>query len=635
LALAPILPLVIATAPAFGACGGNAFTTASSTGDDASLDAPIESAADVVMAPDSLMPFEAGGDASEGGVIGNGMTVYVSATGADTNSGRSPSSPKKTIAAGLVVAAGIPSSEVHVCSGAYLESQLIISQTGKLMGGYDCATWKRSPNYGAPGFDKIHESTIQNGDVAAQAPTVVIAGKGTQALIDGFTIHGAMSSTVPIGAIAVRDGATPTITNDWIDGGAGVGTALLPGSYGIDIEGMAAPTITNDVIFGGGGTGNSGSIGVIVNTGAAASIHGDEIFGGHGVGTGAGAVGATGLVIEQSLTTPVTGCAIFATDSMAGSMYAYASAGVVIGLTPSSAVSAVVQASLIEGGTGATGMGSVGVAVATTGDVGLLGDRIYGGKRGPSPSLVGGQTLGVWVEAAGSILIGDSMVHAGAAYGSGGTAYGVLLGPTTKPALLEFDTIYSGNVAATGAAVYLTTTTLSAQLRDDLLLVGSLTTAALKLQSCSTPMAVSAIDNVMFANGNVMQCTAGVGLTTYPNIATLNGFFGPGVVLASGVLGGTTCTDVGCIPYPPCPGTACLTSLFPGWSLTDDGVTSLTTTAMAPDGGTGASGWVLSPTIPCPLAREGLPIATIAADINGMPRSARPTVGAQEVTACQ
>jgi hypothetical protein len=628
-----LAPLFVALTPAFGACGGSEFTTAPTTGDDGGLDV---NAPDVLMGADSPMPSEAGGDAGEAGVIGNGTIVYVSTSGGlDSNSGLTPSSAKKTIAAGLLVAAGIPASEVHVCTGAYPESQLIISRNAKLMGGYDCTTWKRSATYGAPGFDKIHETTIQNGDVPAQPTTLVLAGKLTQAtLIDGFTIRGASSATAPVGAIAVRDGASPVISNDWIEGGSGQGTAVLPGSYGIDIEGMAAPTINEDEIIGGGGMGNSGSIGVIANTGGAATIQGDVIYGGHGVGSGAGAVGTAGLVIAATLSIPVAGCAIYATDATAGAAYAYSSWGVIIGPLPSANVSAVVQSSLIEGGTGATGIGSVGVAIATTGDVGLVGDRIYGGKRGPSASTIGGQTLGVWIAGAGSALIADSMIHAGSPYGPGGTAYGVLVGTTARPAVLAYDTIYTGNVAATAAAAYFSTSTFGTQLKDDLLVMGSFSDVGLKLQSCSTPGAISVLDNVMFTNGPPMQCTAGAGPITYPTVATLASFFGFGVVASTGSLGGATCTDTGCIPYAPCPGPACLQSLFPGFS-TDDGVTTLTSSQTAPDGGVGASGWMLSPTIPCALAREGVPIVTLGVDINGTPRASKPTVGAQEVTACQ
>jgi hypothetical protein len=216
-----------------------------------------------------------------------------------------------------------------------------------------------------------------------------------------------------------------------------------------------------------------------------------------------------------------------------------------------------------------------------------------------------------------------------------------LLGATSKPATIVYDTIYTGNSAASAADIYFASLSASPQLKDDFLLTYPFSSStALRLVSC-TPAAIGALDNIIFANGSsLLQCPQAASTLNIATVSVLTSFFPPGVVVGDGVLGGALCADTGCIPYASCPSTAsvptsCLSGLFPGWSTGDDGLTSLASSKTAPDGGVGASGWALSPSIPCALARSGTPITTVSVDINSAARSAtKPTVGAQETAAC-
>jgi hypothetical protein len=600
------------------ACGGDAFTPGAATS-DAGGDDVIEGG----QAEDDGGPDSADGG-SDGGLL---HVVYVSAAaGMDSNDGLAPSRPKKTIAAGLIAASPYRLGEVHVCQGVYPESALVVAGDTILLGGYDCSTWKRTDRYGFPNFDGINQSTIQNSNVAAQSATLVVGSKVTGlTLIDGFTIQGGTSTTASTGAVLVKDEANPTLANDSIVGMTGNGGTTTYGSYGVDLEGNAGPKITLCTINGGTGSGTSGSIGVVMNSKGAPTFSDDVIYGGHGTGTQTSSPGAVGMAIVTPTTNPVTACAISGTDPQTPGTYSASSYGVTVGISSVSATTATLQACAIQGGAGAGPGQSFGVAVTTAGDVTLLADRIYGGKR------TTGNTYGVAVLGVSQLTVADSMIHAGTV--TGGAATGIEVLTAAKAPQIAFDTIYTGAATAGSSAILFPGSTFGAQIVDDLIIGNVAGSAGLDAKSCTNASTFGAVDNNVFVNPPLLYCATGATVTTMASTpAALTTAVTP-VMAQNNVLYGGSAACTGCITNASCPGgAACLGSIFSPWS-SDDGVTSLFAQQSAPDGGVTTSGWVLSSSLPCTFVNAGASLgSSLDVDINGTTRRTKPTPGAQEFT---
>ncbi len=293
-----------------GACSGSSYTQQSQEG-DASADGG--DAGTVLVGTDG----STGGDASATSDASSEASppaptiVYVSdVSGDNANDGLSPTHPKKTIAGGIVAATALTGGEVHVCKGVYAESALNLSTAVSLKGGYDCVQWTRTAGYGYPTFDMVNQTTIQNGNYAAQAATLQVSSSvPSSVVVDGFTIQGAPSGAatgLTVG-MAIQDMAAPVVSNNDLTGGAGAQTSTAamatPGSIGLSVSGSASPEVTLDRISGGTGSGttsvngNYGSAGVVLAGAGKPNLHDLTMAGGV-----AAAAGSVGLFSTVSLT---------------------------------------------------------------------------------------------------------------------------------------------------------------------------------------------------------------------------------------------------------------------------------------------------------------------------------------------
>ncbi|MGO8996369.1 MAG: hypothetical protein ACLQVI_23900 [Polyangiaceae bacterium] len=620
-------------------CGGPTFVTeAGDSGSPTLADASVTDA----NASDDASPVADGsgtsdsGSAADGADTGaSGNIVYVSPTGSDLHTGLSPLLPKRTIVSALAEAAtlsGVP--QVHVCAGTYSEAKLQVTTDVALTGSYACSgngAWTRTATYGYPTFDGTNQTTIENADTVSQLATLSVSGTVTSAtMIDGFTIEGGTSTIAAMTGVHVLSGS-PIISNDEIEGGSGSGNANGSGSYGVIADDTAAPEITACIIDGGSGSGYTGSIGVSLNTTGAVNLHGAIISGGTGtlVPSSGGNFAAIGVHVRASLTasTPLSELVVVGTDSKGVSAN---SAGVYIDTAGTSAAIVLCD---ITGGTGTAAALSAGVYVNTSGNstVTLLDDRIYGGSQAGTPS----QTFGVDVIAAGTILVANSMIHAGTVpLASGDLAVGVALAATASPGIV-YDTIYTG--AAAGAAIALSTGATGAVVTDDILVGSDQSLGSVGVEASVCSGAISALDYTAFANfGALYACSlSDGGAATATSTTELGVELGASATTGDVALQSTCLAPTGCAVVNGCPATGetCLTSLFgSSWSASTDGTASLIPT-VAPDGGAVIGDWALNSDAPCQVTQQGTPITSITTDIDGRTRPASgPTMGAVQYT---
>jgi hypothetical protein len=205
--------------------------------------------------------------------------IYVSPAGDDKASGCAPDTAKRTIGAAITAAASssIASPRVMVCHGVYDENVLLDATSVSLQGGFGCAQFTRSSDYGYPAFDPVNETVVApSGGGSALEVTGAI---GSNVAIDGFSFHG---SPVDNGAaVSIHDGPSVVLSNNRIVGGSGTGYGT--GSTGVDIR-NASPDVSHNSIDGGSGTTSNehiyGSIGVYLL--GPAHVHDNRITGGTG-----------------------------------------------------------------------------------------------------------------------------------------------------------------------------------------------------------------------------------------------------------------------------------------------------------------------------------------------------------------
>lgn len=161
--------------------------------------------------------------------------------------------------------------EVHVCQGTYTEEALVLDYPLSLLGGYDCGSFKKA-NGG---------TLIADGNKGANRTALTVRGAAlTRAIsISGLTIRPTnadqfIDPVVTTVAIAVRDGASPTLRNLAIEGGRSPDRMGL--AIGIDIS-DASPEIADVSVLGGIGT--QEVIGVRI-AGGAPFIHDSKVIGG-------------------------------------------------------------------------------------------------------------------------------------------------------------------------------------------------------------------------------------------------------------------------------------------------------------------------------------------------------------------
>jgi hypothetical protein len=641
-AAAALLPA--AALVGFFACGGSEFTTASAESDDSGahdsaspvLDAGVADAHDASPAVDSASPGDSAMASPDTGVTvpdaAGVSVVYVSAaTGSDSNSGFTPTSPKQTLVAAVAAAEALDGGvEVHACAGTYNETALSLTSSVSLRGAYDCTTWTRTATFGFPTFDGVNATHVGNASPASQAQTLVVqAGVSSATLIDGLEVVGAPALASTTTGILVRGNALLT---DLIISGGGGRSPTTFGSLALQIAGAGAPEVRNCAINGGSGTGSTGSAGIYIDSSGQPFVHGNVVSGGHGTAVGNGTA-TWGIDIASSA---VGANAL--TDNIVAACDSPGVEGFSVGVRVTGADASVdIVGSQILGCTG-TGDGgtSFGIQVNAPGAaVRILEDRVFGGVRSGSSPF----TAAIDVVSAGSIAIHNSELHAGEATGTSPAADGIEMGAVASPSI-DDDTIYAG--ANAGTAVVLLAGSSGVHLTDTLLLSAGpgQARAAVFAQGCAG--IVATLDHNVFVNqgGPLFTCNPQDGgpTATTTTLAGLYALFPSTTAFDDLEYAETTvCNggeDGGCVASTACPGStsACLGELLGTSFSADDGVTGLFSSP-APDGGAIVGGWTLAPGAPCAIARGGTPVSGIETDLYGATRNGTaPTIGATEVS---
>jgi hypothetical protein len=606
------------------ACG-NSFTAGpSDAGGDGSLpDGPTaETGGGDAEAGAEGGPTE-GGDGAAGGHI-----VYVSPSGDDTAAGLDPAHPKKTVTAGLAAAKVLPGlPEVHVCKGTYTEDGVLVDFDVKLKGAYDCTTWTQTATYGYPHPDGVDLTLLASPDTTAQEAAIFVTGPVTHAtVIDGLTITGAPTTSAHTDGVRVTGSASPILSNDVIAGGSGQAAASTgaTGSVGILVDTQAAPEIEGCFVSGGLGRGTVGSTGVVLDSTGGVSLHDSVATGGTGQTSVTSGASAIGVDVRTALTTPLSSLIVSGTDQ-AGTN------GQSIGVRIAGAsVTAVVAGSFIEGGSGLdTSAGSVGLVIdAPGGGVTLSGDRVYGGQR----TFGLQQTIGVFVAAAGSLTIENTLVHGGTVQSaSGAFTVGIDLYAVASP-ILAFDTVYTGSAA--GTAIAFNPGVTGALIRDDLVLGSDATTGSIGVATTACTGMIASLDHTAFGNVQLLyQCVnAGGTATQAANLVELGLALGAAESNDVAVQSACVSADTTCATFVGCPGTsaACLPGIFGATWSSDDGISALFGQSAA-EGGAPVQGWTLVPGAACTIASGGTAYGGVTADVYGAKRAlATPTMGAVE-----
>jgi hypothetical protein len=612
------------------------------------------------------------GEAETAAELCSGKVVYVSSElGDDSYNGCSPCYPKKTIRSALEMygqagfdaaygAGGASGDElsgysVRVCAGVYSEAGLELHQPISLRGGYDCDSWERSAGYGHPLYDAVNRSEIVNASDALQGATLIVSGAdvGPSTIIDGFTIHGFAGSLDGVVAVAVRDGAAPTISNNQIFGGEGANDPI--GSIGIGVSGSSYPDIYRNEIAGGSGTGTSvGSAGIAVDGEPSAPyIHENTIDGGSGQAFQQGSVGLyleTSGQMTDALGRPIEGNTIYGgTGLQEGPISNTRSASAAVWLYGTGAFDLI--ANEIDGGdsTQAGGvMSEGGIAFAITygggGSEGLriLRNRIYGGEV---PGTYG-QSRGIFVNggvASGAeLIIANNMIHGGKAYDY---AYGVFL-LDADFAKIAFNDIFAGIVSTAtdyiNPAVYLSSS-IGTTLRSNIIATFA-DEPAVGIMSTHCPEAfpIKVLANNLVIdspNGLLGFTTPDCGSTQYASVqvaqtkietctpSTAGACQDNGGSVATGnfTLRSDCTNDSRCYDYDACnqadgSTTSCMSLVFAGWNAGDVGKTELF-----------GPGWLLGTHTPCTVVQGGAdPDLEFSQDLFGQQRGAPNSIGAVE-----
>jgi hypothetical protein len=217
--------------------------------------------------------------------IYRGQLYYVDGSMPDDNgNGLLPVTARKFIH--TAVADATPPATVLVRAGDYrlssqLGTQVMLKGGVSLYGGYNADFTQRNP---AANTVTIEDRSNTGG--TSIAPNRAVEGDNnfipvsSDTIVDGFTIRGStQTGAEENAAIALFNGAAPTIQNNIIDGGRGFNSVQQGRSYGI-FNSSSSPTIRDNTIRGG--SGYTFSYGILNLEGANPSIHNNSIHGGSG-----------------------------------------------------------------------------------------------------------------------------------------------------------------------------------------------------------------------------------------------------------------------------------------------------------------------------------------------------------------
>jgi hypothetical protein len=570
--------------------------------------------------------------------------------GSDTNDGCSSAAPRATVAAAVMRAAqseavGVP-SEVRACAGTYAVNGYTLSLPVSISGGYSCTSWARDPAYGFPTFSSTNV-TVFTTTTATDTFTINPAMAGTiggGVVIDGIDFEGAsgtVNASSELAALTITGGASPTISNCVLNGGAVQNTGGAA-SAGLSVyTAKSAPLITKNKISGGSGVStsgsSSGSIGVHVRNSATPHIVGNVINGGSGTSTVAGR-GSTGIALTSagSLVSPL---ALEGKDIDGGTGTGpLGIAGVFVSNVPGLDF----LDNDVRGGT-LTGMVAAGARVvgvtiqgAGTTSFHLWRNRIYGGES-TAPAAHVGIAL---ASNAGPVEIVNDEVHSGGVNGSSladtGSAALAIDGTVGKVTVLQ-TTFMVAPSNATWAGVRLFAGTAANDTFDDNLFLGAgSSSAGIVMVGCNNMGAISDLRGNAFVNvaGHLVDdgCIGGA----YDKVAALESgmtgakaHFTPLLVSGNKVVRNVAdAMDPGAIVVSECTTVVdCAQALLLNYG-SDSGATGMFTTG--PKGG--RLGVLFPTTAPCALLNAAYDDTLNApADLTKNKRTVPPTPGAFEV----
>ncbi|HEV2671233.1 MAG TPA: hypothetical protein VGU74_09085 [Gemmatimonadales bacterium] len=231
--------------------------------------------------------------------------IFVSPFGNDTNPG-TMAAPKRTITAGLLRAESLAVPRVNVAQGNYPD-QIELKNGVSLYGGYDPATWVRTPEF--------HNTTI---GPAPHDTAIAIHGDSVFGVtIDGFTIIAGSAGVIEESAygIVLRSSAVTINNNLIVVGNGGNGQDGSQGAAGENgVNGSPGVIGFGDGPAGSGGAGGTRMCNGVTLTGGAGGMGGDSGANpgqpgqaGFGPGAGAGGDGGAGGEVGQSGSTANNG----------------------------------------------------------------------------------------------------------------------------------------------------------------------------------------------------------------------------------------------------------------------------------------------------------------------------------------
>ena len=593
--------------------------------------------------------------------------IYVDATGGnDSNGGRVPSAPFRTI--GAAVAAAQPGDEIHACVGNYvLTSTLVLSNNFILRGGYACGTYARASLDGTPApmvatttedvpTLPTNATTIQ-GDIT---PVVQITGNTVPAssLLEGVTIAGASTvlSSTAIG-LEVESAAT-RLFHDVIIGGTGfqpgTKTSTYDGAYGLHVIGDGAnPEIGWCFIHGGVASSHSGNgtYGIRIDGATTdrteASVHDNVIHAGQGVSDiHYGAIGMQVINVNGPWAAPITHNVITGGYGSTQNANAQATNALVLYLVenppPASVPNAIdVIENTINGGIATSPQGTTpdaGTFIATSalgvliqyGEVRILGNRIDPGdvSRVYGTGLL--SAIDNEVASTASMLIAGNMVLVGD-MAAPPTSYVIvpvtLDGPTTfvDNTVVAVDPTSATQTAAAGLVSIVGTLSTLTTVENNLLV----NAAGTNLFGVTFPAsnAPSSFQNNAFVNVSLVSCVGPC--LTYeaspagsPTQATIPAFESAAAAQAGGSGSHNFRVAATCDPseVPTAGRRTCLVDSTCGTGGANDCIRDNSISPFTDPSGTpeflSDAGWALGANAACEIARGGLWLGDAGAPVD-------------------
>ena len=578
--------------------------------------------------------------------------VYVSnapgSKASDGNTGCDQSRPLLTIAHALqVVPVG---SEVHVCTGTYVERDLADTTSTPIRGAYDCNTWTRPSGWGYPGFASVTvvspspQNSSTNTLVIGPTKAPVDAGApGPAFVIDGLQVSGP-TATLQSTAILVRNGANPTLRDDQVFGSVLSQAGPTAGfAAGITIS-AASPEVTNCVVSFPSTISTTPAVGISITnndavTGEVAFIHDSRIAGGNGTSSsaGPGSAGSVGLaVVSSASTAPMDatvarsgGATVIHNTINPGTIQGFSSlaknTAASVGVIAYGPVTLDLEQNIIYGGNGsdtadAGTTAAIGVNVTSSAVARIVANRIYGGTEEQGS----GGTYGIYVGGTDNATIVNNVVHGGGAQ----STFPVVRSRAIQlngfdGGVIEDNTLFAGS-APTGStsAGYKVALWLSsgrnAVVRGNVVAdlastSGTVSNQALSFDDCANVSTMT--NNLIVSQSNrvatIGHCARDAG--PVGAAGTMKGFQAvyadPGV--SQNTLLAENCTpgdlDAG-VCEPDCPQGGCLLWLLAGYN---------TTTFQS--GAFSDAGWALNPGLPCAVVHGGIDLSnpTVGPTITG------------------